>query len=118
MPPKKKHMETKKLGNCTGKNIKPRKPDDTDYGDSWLRILPFDHAFAFIRKNIEESKLWFNVQIWISWYMFYVIHYFSMKSVSTGEFYNPERDAIIPKDKYNDGEIFAMIIYVSIDFSL
>ena len=50
------YCETKKLGPYTGHNVKPRNPNDADYGESRLRILPFDHAFAFIRKNIEESE--------------------------------------------------------------
>ena len=51
------YCKTKKLGNYTGKNVKARSPDDEDYGESQLRILPFDHSFTFIRKNIQESKL-------------------------------------------------------------
>ena len=47
----------KQIGHHTGRNVRPQKPGDPDYGESHLRILPFDHAFAFISKNISDSKL-------------------------------------------------------------
>lgn len=49
------YCRSKKLGNYTGRNVKPRQPGDVDYGTSRLRIMPFDHAFAFIRKSITDS---------------------------------------------------------------
>ena len=51
--------ETKQIGEYTGKNVRPRTPRDDDYGESRLRILPFDHAFAFITKNITDSMTFF-----------------------------------------------------------
>ena len=48
--------KSKQIGNYTGRNVKPRQPGDHDNGESRLRILPFDHAFAFITKNITDSK--------------------------------------------------------------
>ena len=46
----------KRLGKYTGCNVKPRNPEDHDYARSRLRILPFDHAFKFIKSNITDSK--------------------------------------------------------------
>ena len=50
------YCTTKKLGSYTDRNVSPHKPTDTDYGESRLWILPFDHAFRFIKKNITDSK--------------------------------------------------------------
>ena len=50
------YCSTKQLGNYTGRNVCPHSPGESDYGDSRLRILPFDQAFTFIRKDIKDSK--------------------------------------------------------------
>ena len=50
------YCRRKQLGTYTGRNVKPRKPGDADYGHSRLHILPFDHAFAFIKKEITDSN--------------------------------------------------------------
>ena len=48
--------KTKHLGNYTGRNVKPRKPEDEDYTKSRLCILPFDHAFNLVPKSIVDRK--------------------------------------------------------------
>ena len=54
------YCKRKQLGQYTGQNVKPRKPGDADYGLSQLRILPFDHAFTFIKKEITDSNCFCN----------------------------------------------------------
>ena len=47
---------TKQLGVYTGRNVRPRSPEEADYAKSRLRIIPFDYAFSFIKKSIVDHK--------------------------------------------------------------
>ena len=44
----------KQLGQYTGRNVKPRQPSDTDYCQSRLHIMPFDHAFKLVTTDITK----------------------------------------------------------------
>ena len=103
------YCSKKKLGTYTGCNVKPRKPGDSNYGDSRLRILPFDQAFHFICKNITDSKVYvlncsFFYIISQIWYIVTCEIVLNMLFfMSAGEFFNPDCDGVVQKQQYCDG---------------
>ena len=46
----------KMFGNYTGRFSMPSSPSDPDYNKSLLRIMPFDQAFTFLPKDVNERK--------------------------------------------------------------
>ena len=53
----KSFIEKRQIGVFIGSNVKARNPDDHDYNESLLRILPFDHAFNHCRKDAKDRKI-------------------------------------------------------------
>ena len=59
------YISSKQLGEYTGRNVRPRFPDEDDYAKSRLRIIPFDYAFRFIKKDITKRK-YLPFDTWVS----------------------------------------------------
>ena len=63
------YIKTRQLGIYNGRYSKLSNPQDDGYDEAKLRLLPFEHAFSFGKKNVSHrmlilSKLMTTLIIW------------------------------------------------------
>ena len=54
-----RYCSHKNIHRCiySGRNVKPKFPNEDDYKKSRLRILPFDYAFDHVKHDVHKREL-------------------------------------------------------------